>query len=91
MDNNVVLLIVTALAGMMLLGYGYYGFFMVQPAQAEGADISLACPFGAGKGFFSTQSVFEGAPQPKSCSYSFESLLAGAVVVVILLSSLVKK
>jgi len=80
MEQKTTILIVATLVSMFLLGYGYYGFFAVKVRQARTGEMS--CPFGAGKGMFSTKSnVFEGGVEFSSCSYAFECLLAGAVAL----------
>ena len=80
MEQKTTILIVATLVSMFLLGYGYYGFFAVKVRQAKTGE--MICPFGAGKGMFSTKSdVFEGGVEFSSCSYAFEFLIAGAVAL----------
>jgi len=87
------LLIVTVLVGMILLGYGFYGFFMVKSQQAESGAVEPACPFGAGGGFFggSQSGPFSGGIQILTCSYAFECLIAGVIILGFTIKSLVKK
>jgi len=87
MEQKITILIVAALVSMFLLGYGYYGFFAVKVRQAKTGEMS--CPFGAGKGMFSTKSeVFEGGVEFSSCSYAFECLIAGAIALSLIVKML---
>jgi len=87
LDNKTITLITAAAIGMFLLGYGFYGFFGVKMRQAETGE--MACPFGVGKGMFSTRTgVFVEETEYLSCSYAFECLLAGAIALGVLLKFL---
>lgn len=91
MESDVAIMISVAVIGVLLLGYGVYGFFMVTPAESMEEAVSMACPFGAGGSLLKTSNPFAGGVERISCSYSFESLIAGGITLAILVGALAKR
>lgn len=90
MEQKQVIIIAVALIGMLLLGYGFYGFFVVRGKTGLGENV--VCPFGFNGGLFSTtDKVFGGSVDTATCSYSLESIIIGGIALTVLVSTLLKK
>jgi len=79
------------IVSLVLLFYGYYGYFYAPGSAGYGA--SPSCPFGTGPAFFpQKQQAPMGVMGSSVCAYSLLSFVLGLVILIlIIINKYIKK